>query len=223
MQKFAEELLLKKANLKWSAVSRVSLFQPEQEKQNMELLHLCKKAGALRITVGIESGNQQMLDAMNKKTTIVEIEYAIELIRRAGIKATGSMLVGYPGETVQTVKDSISFANRNLLQTSFYCLIPLPGTALYDECKAKGIIKHEDEYLETISEHGDASHIYINLTDMTDKEYVDIVEVANIAVSTIPTKAYFDYYGTRGGVVALLKQYAKSINTKLHKRVFETP
>ena len=220
MEKFCAKLIDKKVSLKWSCVSRVSLFQ----KKDIPLLKLAKKAGCLRITIGIESGNQQILDRMNKQTNVKKIEDTIKIIREAGIKATGSILAGYPGENQETIQDSIDFANRNLLKTSFYCLIPLPGSKIYDHCISNQIIKDEYEYLEHVSQAGgDASNIVINLTEMDDTTYEKQIERANHLINKTRLKDILKYYGFFKGFAELLKSYFSSIYLKIKGQMFETP
>lgn len=223
MRLLAEHLLKNNLNLKYTVVSRATLFKKRDRQKDLKLLGLCKKSGLLRISLGIESGNQKILDAMNKNCTVDQIEYAIRLIREAGIKATGSMLIGYPGETKYSIQDSVDFAHRNLLKTSFYCLIPLPSTSLYDYCLQNNIIADENTYLEKISAHGDASHIYINLTSMTDEEYFQAVSYANVSVNKIPMTSYLKYYGLKKGVASLMLQKMRDLKRSLSGRVFETP
>jgi len=223
MREFAKELLNNSNDLKYTLVSRVTLFKKEETDDDLELLELCKKSGLLRIAVGIESGSQRILDAMNKKSTVEQIEHTIRLIRAAGLKATGSMLLGYPGETQESVQESVNFANRNLLQTSFYNVIPMPGTTLYDHCVKKNIIENEDAYLEMISEHGDASHIYVNLTEMSDDEYREASAFANKSVSRSPMMSYLHYYGITGGFKNIFVDIIKNLKRIMNGRMFETP
>ena len=220
MEKFCLKLIDKEIDLKWSCVSRASLFQ----EKDMSLLRLAKRAGCLRITIGIESGNQGILDRMNKRNSVYQIEYSIRMIRNAGIKVTGSILAGYVGENEETIQDSIDFANRNLLKTSFYCLIPLPGSEIYRHCLKNELIKNEVAYLEKVSLlGGDASHIVINLTDMDDITYEYQIKRANALVANIKLRDILNYYGVIKGLLVHLKLYYLFIKLKTTKRMFETP
>ncbi len=220
MENFCRKLLARKSGVKWVCVSRASLLG----EKDLPLLRLAKKAGCLRIAIGIESGNQDILNMMNKKTEVKQMEHAIRIIRTAGIKATGSILAGYPGETGKTLRDTVNFANRNLLKTSFYCLIPLPGSKIYDDCVAKNLIKDECAYLEDVSQKGgDASHVVINLTDMDDRTYRREIGSANENVKSIRLKNMLDYYGPGIGAINYLDNWRKSIFMKMQGRRFETP
>jgi anaerobic magnesium-protoporphyrin IX monomethyl ester cyclase len=220
MDSFCKKLIEKKADLKWVFSSRASLFNDK----DVPLLKLMKKAGCLRISLGIESGNQQILDRMNKKITVKQIEHALRLIRQADIKATGSMLLGYPGESRSTIQDSIDFANRNLLKTSFYNLVPMPNTEIFNYCKRNNFIKNEREYIEHVSSlGGDASINAINLTDMDDETYAQEIQRANKSVSCIRIGNVLNYYGYRSGTMKYAKSLVAGIGLKIRNRRFETP
>lgn len=220
MENFCRKLIDTKINMKWVCASRASLFQ----EKDIPLLRLAKKAGCLRIAIGIESGNQDILDKMNKNTKVKQIEDAIRIIRKAGIKATGSILAGYPGETSETLRDTVKFVNGNLLKTSFYCLIPLPGSKIYDDCVSNNWIKNERAYLENVSgQGGDASHIVINLTDMDDQTYRNEIGKANESVKEIKLKNMIEYYGLGMGLVNYVINLYKTFYMKKLGRKFETP
>ena len=161
---------------------------------------------------------------MNKKTSVRQTESAIKTIRDAGIKASGSMLIGYPGESPETIRDSVGFANRNLLKTSFYCLIPLPLTEIYRYCVEKGIIRDESAYLKRVSDSGgDASQLVINITDMDDRTYRDEVARANALVGRVALSDMLKYYGAGRGCMEYMKAFYGSIRLKMSGRLFDTP
>ncbi len=220
MERFCFLLIKERVNLKWACVSRASLFK----EKDIPLLELAKKAGCLRVTIGIESGNQEILNKMDKQTTVEQIEHTLRIIRKAGIKATGSMLAGYPGETPNTIKDSVDFANRNLLNTTFYCLIPLPGSKIYEYCIENHLIDEEEKYLEKVSlSGGDASHIVINLTDMDDETYKEQIAKANKLMQKIRFNDVLRYYGFLESLRVYLVNLYIQLYKKVKGRMFETP
>lgn len=103
---------------------------------DLDLLDMMKEAGFWLIFYGVESGSQVMLDRMNKGTTIDEIKKAFRLTQEAGIKAEASFIVGLPGETADTIQDSIKLYKEIKPDWgSFTRAIPFPGTELYREAK----------------------------------------------------------------------------------------
>ncbi|MDP3096781.1 MAG: radical SAM protein [Syntrophales bacterium] len=99
-----------------------------------------RQAGIRWICYGVESGNQQILDKMQKNITIEQIKKAFVLANEAGLFVAGNFMIGHLGETWETAMDTINLACK-LKQdyTSFAIAIPLPGTDLYQYCIKKGI------------------------------------------------------------------------------------
>lgn len=93
-----------------------------------------KEAGCYRIFYGIESGNERILKTLRKAADIKKIEHTLALTKKIGISTFGYFLVGSPGETLQTVRDSINFAKRLPLDFCiFNMLTAFPKTELYEK------------------------------------------------------------------------------------------
>ncbi len=106
---------------------------------DLDFLNLMKEAGFWLIFYGVESGNQIMLDIMNKGIRLDEIKRAFKLTREAGIKTEASFIVGLPGETERTIQDSIELYNEIKPDwCSFTRAIPFPDTELYMQVKQSG-------------------------------------------------------------------------------------
>jgi radical SAM superfamily enzyme YgiQ (UPF0313 family) len=80
---------------------------------NKEVADKMRKAGCSHVAIGIESANPQMLKRMGKKETIGEIATGIQVLRSVGIDVIGQFMIGNPGETLETVKESIEFARTS--------------------------------------------------------------------------------------------------------------
>ncbi|MGO8820776.1 MAG: B12-binding domain-containing radical SAM protein [Desulfomonilaceae bacterium] len=94
-----------------------------------ESLTWMKKTGAYAFTVGIESGSQRILDAMNKKLTLELIRAKVNLIAEVGIEPSGFFLIGFPGETKMDMEKTLAFAKSlPLKRAHFSNFLPLPGT-----------------------------------------------------------------------------------------------
>ena len=104
-------------------------FRANEKLVDIELLDLAKRAGVWLIFYGVESGNQEMLDRMHKNLTKDEIRRAFRLTHEAGIQTTASFIVGHPGETLQTIKETRKFAEElKPFWLGFSRLTPFPGT-----------------------------------------------------------------------------------------------
>ncbi len=110
-----------------------------------ELLKRMKEAGCYSLAFGFESGNQQILNNVKKGITLEQSRKAIKLAKKAGIETWGFFMMGLPGDTEQTVRDTINFAKElNPDIAKFHITIPLPGTELFELWKKEGVIKTED-------------------------------------------------------------------------------
>ncbi len=115
----------------WECLGRVDSVDPAVAKA-------MKEAGCKRILFGIESGSDSVLRLMRKRITVGEAERAVSSARHAGIDTGAFFIVCYPGETDDTVLETLRFATRLPLDyISFSVPCPLPGTSLYERVKEK--------------------------------------------------------------------------------------
>ncbi len=121
-----KELEGRKLDVEFAIRSRVDTV-------NAEMLRALKKVGCSRIYYGIETGSQKIMDTLKKNVNIEQVQKAIVETDAAGIKALGYFMIGHPGETPSTVKETINLALRLPLHyAQFSKVTPLPGTELYD-------------------------------------------------------------------------------------------
>jgi len=104
-----------------------------------------KKAGVKTINLGIESGNQDVLDFYNKGTTLDQCRKAVHLARKMGFFTIGYFMLGAPIETEQHLKNTINFAKSLPLDNaSFSPFAYLKGTPIWNEAVAEGKIKENE-------------------------------------------------------------------------------
>jgi anaerobic magnesium-protoporphyrin IX monomethyl ester cyclase len=97
-----------------------------------------KEAGCSRIFFGIKSGNNAVLQLMNKKITIEQAREAVRIAREAGMNVGAFFIVCYPGETNETVLDTLRFATSLPVDyLSFTMPYPLPNTPLYERVEGR--------------------------------------------------------------------------------------
>jgi len=114
-----------------------------------ELVDLLTRAGCSNASLGFESGSDQMLRTYNKKFNAGEVRTACGMLADAGIRCTGFLLLGGPGETRETVEESLAFAdllNLDALKVTVGIRI-YPATALAVAALAEGIIAPEQDLL----------------------------------------------------------------------------
>lgn len=99
---------------------------------DFETLKEMKAAGVAEISMGVESGNQQILNIINKGTKLEQYEQAYSWMRKLGFETRGSFILGHPYEKHRTVRDTINFAKKlRLVRASCCIMTPYPGTEVY--------------------------------------------------------------------------------------------
>ncbi len=110
-----------------------------------ECLDLMKQAGFYSVSVGIESGSDRILQRMKKGTTTEKIRRGIEMVNRSGIDVVGFFILGFPGETIDEIKQTLRFSRElGLKRATFFTYLPLPGTESWRELEANGHIDQID-------------------------------------------------------------------------------
>ena len=114
-------------NIRWTCNSRVDYVDEE-------MLELMGKAGCWLISWGIESGNEQILRHARKGAYPDKAERALRWAKKAGIKNWGYFIIGLPGETEETIRDTIDFSKKLPLDIAlFHVAAPYPGTPFFFE------------------------------------------------------------------------------------------
>ena len=129
-----DAMLKEKLNIHFCCLTRV-------DSVDKEILIKMKKAGCFLIRFGVESGDQRILNAMNKGITLQQIKKAFKLINEVGIPSSASFILGYPGETKQTALNTIKLAKEiKPFLAHFFIAIPIVGTKIYEIAKQKNLI-----------------------------------------------------------------------------------
>jgi radical SAM superfamily enzyme YgiQ (UPF0313 family) len=119
-------------NIKWTCNSRVDYVDEE-------MLDLMSQAGCRLISWGIESGNEQILRHARKGAYPDKAERALIWARKAGIMNWGYFIIGLPGETEETIRQTIDFAKKLPLDIAlFHVAAPYPGTPFFFEVVKNG-------------------------------------------------------------------------------------
>lgn len=106
-----------------------------------------KKAGVKYLEFGIESGNQEVLDYYNKKTTLNQIRKAVNLSRKMNFVTAGNFILGAPIETEKHIEQTIRFAASLPLDIALFLpLMYTYGSDLWNEAVQNGNINGNDEY-----------------------------------------------------------------------------
>ena len=132
--KFCDLLIEREINLPWFLGSGVRVDRVDDE-----IVAAMKRAGCYRTSLGVESGNEQILKDIGKRTNKEQIRNAVALFKKYKYELTLYFMIGFPTDTFQTVQDTIDFAkelNPDLAQ--FPVLTPFPGSEFHDYLKSEG-------------------------------------------------------------------------------------
>jgi anaerobic magnesium-protoporphyrin IX monomethyl ester cyclase len=126
---FCDMLIEEKMDMTWEGMTRVNVV-------SRELLKKMHDAGLNRLSYGVESGDQNILNLAKKGTTLAQIRKAYELADSVGIETRMSIILGLPGETKESVRRTINFMKSlNCKQAYVNIGTPFPGTEFYDMAK----------------------------------------------------------------------------------------
>jgi radical SAM superfamily enzyme YgiQ (UPF0313 family) len=115
--------------ISWICESRVNVV-------DKELLQKMKKAGCTHIAYGVESGNEKILNNVNKFISLDQARNAVKWARESGIKSFTLFILGLPSETKETAIDTINFAiELDADFADFSILVPFPGTKIFEMAK----------------------------------------------------------------------------------------
>jgi radical SAM superfamily enzyme YgiQ (UPF0313 family) len=145
--------------IRWSCNSRVDFVDADE-------LALMKKAGCFMIAWGLESGSEAVLKRARKGTTVARIEETISASHKAGIKNWGYFIIGLPGETVETIQQTIAMSKRLPVDIAlFHIATPYPGTPFYYEAVANGWIE-----MDRWEDYDMYNHTVLNYPHLSSKE-----------------------------------------------------
>jgi radical SAM superfamily enzyme YgiQ (UPF0313 family) len=138
-ERLCDEIKKRKIKIKWTCGTRVDMV-------TRELLRKMKDAGCIGIWFGVESGSQKVLNDMHKGISVTQTMKAFKWAHEIGLRTLAQVILGYPGETIETAWQTIKFVEKiSPDEVGFYNVAtPFPGTPLYDLTKEKGWIKVTD-------------------------------------------------------------------------------
>lgn len=130
--KICEEIIRQNLNISWSCNAKVNYLSED-------LLKIMRQAGCWLLQVGVESGNQKILNTMRKGITLEWVRKACETAYKLGFHIKAFYIIGNAGETVETLDDTIKFmVSLPVHYASINLMTPLPGTELWDNVDKYG-------------------------------------------------------------------------------------
>ncbi len=137
VEEFCRAMIASGLGIRWSCLSRVG-------KIGGGVVNLMKRAGCTKVYLGLESGSDATLRLMNKGTTVQKGMGAVRLFNDAGIRVGAFSIVGYPGETMESIESTFRLAlSQPFDEISFNVPFPLPGSALFSRV---GVLSSDQDW-----------------------------------------------------------------------------
>ncbi len=155
------------------------------------LVRLMKEAGTYSIALGVESGNDKILQMIGKNTTRAKIEKAAYLIKKSGIFLRTFFILGLPGDSNASMNETIEFARKlDAEYAHFFIANPFPGTRMHEMLKEK---------------HPNSCYLFSDFYNkVNEKNFVGFVPWN--AVNYYHKRAYVLYYARPSKILSLLSK-----------------
>ncbi|MFC1690541.1 B12-binding domain-containing radical SAM protein [Nanoarchaeota archaeon] len=187
-------------DLHFNCLSRVNTI-------DMEKLKKLKKAKCYLIRYGVESGSQKVLNLMKKNITKEEVIKAFKMTHKVGIPASASFIIGHPGETNATVKETIDLAKKiDPVLAHFFVAIPLVGTELHDIARIKGLIVNNMGWEQWVQ--------------MPDEPILRTEKLSVKRLKKLRDKAYKEFYFRPSFIIKSILRIRRLEQIKLYIRGF---
>ena len=135
VKEICREIRERGLEISWGCSARVDTV-------DADLLREMRRAGCHTIYFGVESGSQRILNAMGKGFTSSKTEEAFKLCRELGLSTVASVILFWPDETREEVKETIRFVKRLDADIAQFCIAtPFPGTDLFEDLRARGMLR----------------------------------------------------------------------------------
>ena len=122
-----KEMMEQNLDMPWGCITRVDCVDEE-------IIRLMGKAGCNNIFFGVESGNQHILDQINKKISLQQCRDAFRICRQEGMATGAYFIVGFPGETKAEIIKTLKFAEALDADYVYMSICyPMPGTELFEQ------------------------------------------------------------------------------------------
>lgn len=193
-----EEIARRKLKFYWHCFTRADTIRED-------LLKIMKKAGCKQISIGVESGNQKILDRVKKGTTLMQYVQAYKLLGEVGFEKRGSFILGLPYDNAATLRDTIDFAKKLKLDRAFFNIsTPYPGTQMFGMAEKGEGLRLTTELWREFRRWGNA---VIELEGITSEELKEWQKVAMM-----------EFYARPRIILYHLKAFISGVREKFYYR-----
>lgn len=198
LQAMMEAFLQEGLDIRWQCLARVDRVTPD-------LLRLMYRAGCREIHYGIESGNPEILAATAKHIRLEQVRQAVEWTEAAGIASKGYFMLGLPGDTEETMEQTIAFAESlPLTEAMFSIATPFPGTRLWQELvRRRPEIRYTGDFTRAYYYNSYLSEIapFLNVSEVGDERLSRLaIEARRRFTEAKARRAYLRAFGEPWGL-----------------------
>ncbi len=199
---FCEEIERRSLKIKWCCNTRV-------DRVDEVLLKSMKNSGCELILFGVESGSEKILKNLRKGTTPSKVKEVFELVKKIGINADASFMIGNPGEDLNTINETIDMSKDIEPRfAKFFVTTALPGTDLYEESIKNNILCDPKWYQRGRTLNNESSLINPNEYGRLSFEDIDMNKMLK--------KCYKEFYFRRSYFFKTLRITCKNPDFSLH-------
>jgi len=178
VKRICDLIIERKLKITWSANARANV--------DRDTLKKMKQAGCRLLMIGYESGNDEILRAVKKGVSMVQMEAFTRDAKSEDIMLHGGFIIGLPGETKETIKNTVAFAKRLGLDSGqFSVATPLPGTEFYDWCKEQGYLGEDTflnaDNLEALLDETGYQSCILEYPGLSGRDIIEAVDRATVS------------------------------------------
>lgn len=195
--------------IKWGAMSRADHISDD-------LIIKMKKAGCLSLSIGIESGSQNILDLSNKKISLEEIKAAIRICKKVGVRTRTSWIIGLPGSYHEQLRSIKLIKELMPDEVIVHRLIVYPGTKLWNNNKEYGI-KINKRNIKW------SNYSYYNINAEIEFDYLtknDIEKITNKIIIELKNLGYKHPWELNSNNILNSKIIATFLDEKSYRHVY---
>lgn len=162
-----KEIKKRKLKLKWSCMGDAMITDPE-------MIQAMYSAGCIGIKFGVESGNKEILNRIEKPINFEKIRVFLKECSKRKIKTHGTFTFGIMGETKETMNQTLDLAkDLDVDSVQFSITTPFPGTRYFEEMDKQGKILSKNW-----SDYDGSSNSLVDFGSLTNEEVVSFCNVA---------------------------------------------
>ena len=188
-----EEIKRRNIKFEWAAFARVNSV-------SHELLEMMMEVGCDTISFGLESGNEEMLERVEKHMKLDQARKAAKICKEVGMNVFSSFIVGLPGETKETLQETRDFAEELGTEFGYHFLAPLPGTPIRDE-----IEKFDLTIQSTDWDEYDANRAIVSTSKLNQQQMEEFVAEYEVGCQDHWNKTETNYRNGTANEMEILK------------------